>query len=135
MTQQGTGYSSRRLEFDSHHSHNYVNPVAGDQMPSPGLYRHCTHMVHRHIYRQNTHANKIKLFSRKFSSDYVVPKNLCLQVTSFIVSVLLKYFLEDRSIVQYQKNVSHCVVVHTYSHSIWEVEKNRIRGSGSAACT
>lgn len=34
-------------------------------MPSFGLLRHCTHMVHRHICRRNTHTHKIKINLKK----------------------------------------------------------------------
>lgn len=30
-------------------------------MPSSGLFRHCIHVVYRHITRQNTHIHKIKV--------------------------------------------------------------------------
>jgi hypothetical protein len=37
--------------------HNLTS-VSGDLMPSSSFGGHCTHMVHRHTRRQNTHTHK-----------------------------------------------------------------------------
>lgn len=39
-------------------SQTSLTPVLGDWIPVSGLSRHCTHVMHRHPCRQNTHRHK-----------------------------------------------------------------------------
>jgi hypothetical protein len=41
--------------------HGSVTLGSGDLMPSPGLFWHCRHAVHRHSCRQNTYTPDIKI--------------------------------------------------------------------------
>jgi len=55
---KSTGFSPRGPEFDSQHPHSglelFLTPVPGDPTPSSGCLRAAeTHMVYKHIFRQN----------------------------------------------------------------------------------
>lgn len=56
--------SCKGPEFDSWYSHgsteSSVISLAEDLMPSSGICMHCTHMVHSHACKQNTHTHKSK---------------------------------------------------------------------------
>lgn len=36
-------------------------PVPGGLIPYSGLQEYCIHMVHTHLYRQNTHTHKTRV--------------------------------------------------------------------------
>lgn len=68
-TGKTTSCSSRELGSNYQHtdgSHQpSVTPVSRDPASSFGLFRHCTHVEHKHTCRQSTHKKFFKRFSKK----------------------------------------------------------------------
>ena len=58
-------YFRRRPGFNSQHpygsSKKPVTPVPEDPTSSSGICGYCIYMVYRHVCRQNTHTNKLKI--------------------------------------------------------------------------